>query len=394
MKPDVIIIGGGAAGLMCAITAAKRGRRVQVLEHNDRVGKKILISGGGRCNFTNLHANAENYLSQNPDFCKSALARFKPQDFIAWVERHGIAYHEKKLGQLFCDQSSSEITEMLLRECEEAGVEILLNTRVLQVERGDGFLIRTQKGVMQTDRVVVATGGLSFPKLGVSDLGYRLAKQFDLKVTEIRPGLVPLTLSEADSGIFGNLSGISLDTLITCGQGRFRENILFTHRGISGPAVLQISSFWKEGQTLTINLFPDGQAADWLLSKQGERAELSNILAQRLPLRFAQAWCAAYAPSQPLNRFSAKRLREIAHALEHWELMPQGTEGYAKAEVTLGGIDTSELSSKTLESKKIPGLFFVGEVIDVTGHLGGFNFQWAWASGSAAGQALAAPASG
>lgn len=373
---------------MCAITAARRGRRVRVLEHGDRVGKKILISGGGRCNFTNINTTAENYLSLHPDFCKSALARFTPRQMVSWVESHGIDYHEKKLGQLFCDDTSKRITEMLLLECKEAGVEILLNTAVQDVEKGEGFRLKTNRGVMECQCVVVATGGLSFPKLGTSDLGRRLAEKFDLKVVEMRPGLVPLIFGAKDRQIYGDLSGISLDVAISCEKKSFRENLLFTHRGMSGPAILQISSYWKIGMPLTINLFPDEKIEEWLLSKQQERMELANVLSHRMPRRFVQAWCGEFAPSQPMNHFSMQKLREIAHALHHWQITPGETEGYEKAEVTLGGICTSELSSKTMESKKVPGLYFIGEVVDVTGHLGGFNFQWAWASGAAAGESV------
>lgn len=379
---------------MCAITAARRGRSVCVLEHNERVGKKILISGGGRCNFTNFGATPENYLSQNPDFCKSALARFKPQQFIDWVEQHGIAYHEKKLGQLFCDDSSRQITEMLLSECASAGVEITLHAKVEDVEStGDSekqFRVLTSQGPMECGSVVVATGGLSFRNLGASDIGYQIAKRFGLKLTEVRPALVPFTFSTADMRAYGDLSGLSIDTVVSCGSKSFRENVLFTHRGLSGPAMLQISSYWKKGEPISLDLSPDEKLEEWLISKQPERAELSTILSQRFPRRFVVAWCARNVPSQPMNRFAIKRLREIAHMLHHWQIIPQGTEGYDKAEVTLGGVDTGELSSKTMESKKVPGLYFIGEVVDVTGHLGGYNFQWAWASGSAAGQSISA----
>lgn len=391
MNSEVIIIGAGAAGLMTAVTAARRGRRVLVLEHNGRVGNKILISGGGRCNFTNYLATPDNYLSGNPDFCKSALARFKPQQFIDWVEQHGISYHEKKLGQLFCDESSRQITGLLMQDCADAGVEILVNTKVTGVESapaGEGtarLIVQTDKGPMSCESVVVATGGLSFPKLGANDIGYRIAKSFGLNVTPVRPGLVPLTFSPRDVKAYGELSGISMDVVVSCAGRRFRENILFTHRGLSGPAILQISSYWKESQSLTIDLSPDEKLEEWLVSKQSERTELVNVLGLRLPKRFVQAWCARDCPSKPINQFSIKKLREIAQTLHRWEIFPAGTEGYSKAEVTLGGVDTGELSSKTMEAKRVPGLFFVGEVVDVTGHLGGFNFQWAWASGAAAG---------
>jgi len=373
---------------MCAITAARRGKRVLVLEHGDRVGKKILISGGGRCNFTNLHVSHENYLSAQPDFCKSALARFTPRQMVEWVESHAIPWHEKKLGQLFCDDSSKRITEMLRKECRDAGVEISLSTAVLDVTRGDVFQLDTNQGKMTSRCVVVATGGLSFPKLGTSNLGAQVAKKLGLKVMEQCPALVPLLFSDADLRTYGDLSGISLDVAISCGKKVFRENLLFTHRGMSGPAVLQISSYWKEGMLLQIDLSPDEKLEEWLLERRQEKMELANVLSHRLPRRFIHAWCERFAPSQPMNRFPRQKLREISHALHHWEIIPAGTEGYEKAEVTRGGVCTSELSSRTMEARKIPGLYFIGEVVDVTGHLGGFNFQWAWASGFAAGESI------
>ncbi len=385
MNPDVIVIGGGAAGLMCAITAARRGRSVVVAEHNDRPANKILISGGGRCNFTNTGATADNYLSRNPDFCKSALARFTPHHFIEWVERHGIAYHEKKLGQLFCDDSSRRIADMLLRECHDSGVKIQLNTRVDDVEPANRFRVQTSRGPMETTNVVVATGGLSFPKLGTSDVGHRIAQRFGLEIIPTRPALVPLTFSRQDLDLFKDLSGISLDVNLSCGKKSFREQLLFTHRGVSGPAVLQISSYWKEGQPVTVDLSPDFPLGDWLASKQHERTELVNVLSLKLPRRFVQIWCERHAHSRPMNQIAVRHLREIAAALHCWQLRPAGTEGYQKAEVTLGGVCTSGLSSKTMGAKNVPGLYFVGEVVDVTGHLGGYNFQWAWASGAAAG---------
>lgn len=379
---------------MTAIVAARRGRRVLVLEHNGRIGNKILISGGGRCNFTNYLATPENYLSRHPDFCKSALARFKPRQFIDWVEQHGIPYHEKKLGQLFCDDSSRQITALLARECAEAGVEIRLHTSVTGVKptpsgepenEGVRFIVETDKGPLRCQSVVVATGGLSFPKLGANDIGYRIARGFGLAVIEARPGLVPLTFSPRDAKAYADLGGIALDVVATCAKKSFRENILFTHRGWSGPAILQVSSYWREGMPITVNLSPDEPLEEWLVAKQSEKTELANVLSLRLPKRFVQAWCARDCPSKPMNRIPVKKLREIAQMLHRWEIFPAGTEGYSKAEVTLGGVDTGELSSKTMEAKKVPGLYFVGEVVDVTGHLGGFNFQWAWASGAAAG---------
>jgi predicted Rossmann fold flavoprotein len=386
MKADVIIIGGGAAGLFCAIEAGKRGRRVVVLEHAERVGKKIAISGGGRCNFTNIHTSADNFLSANPNFCKSALARYTPADFVALIERHGIRYHEKKLGQLFCDGSSREIIEMLLTECERARVEILLNCHVGKIERGSSFELETTRGRLVCDSLVIATGGLSIPKIGATDFGYRVARQFGLRIRETRPALVPLTFAAQKLGEMKALSGISIDARAGCNGAEFRENILLTHRGLSGPAILQISSYWKRGDALSIDLLPDESAAEILTAQRRSEMELANLLGQHLPRRFAHAWCELYARSRPLSQYSVKELEEIARRLHEWQLLPDGSEGYAKAEVTAGGIDTDELSSKTMEARRAPGLYFIGEVLDVTGHLGGFNFQWAWASGFAAGQ--------
>ena len=387
MKRDVIIIGGGAAGLMCAIEAGKRGRSTLVLEHAERLGKKILISGGGRCNFTNRHAGPGNYLSASPDFCKSALARYTPADFIALVERHGIAYHEKKLGQLFCDVSSRQIVDLLRVECAGAGVEIRLNCRVKEVTQPQRFRVETSDGPLECDSLVVATGGLSFPKTGATDLGYRLAKQFGLTVIPPRPGLVPLLFGEADQRSFAGLAGISLDAAARTEEGtRFRENILFTHRGLSGPAILQISNHLPPGRPLFLDLFPEGNLAErWQPHRQSAR-ELKTVLSQWLPQRFVQQWCERHAASRPMNQYRAAELDGIERRLRRWEIPPGGTEGYAKAEVTLGGVSTTGLSSKTMAARSAPGLYFIGEVVDVTGWLGGYNFQWAWASGFAAGQ--------
>jgi predicted Rossmann fold flavoprotein len=385
-KRDVIVIGGGAAGLFCAIEAGKRGRSCLVIEHADRVGKKIAISGGGRCNFTNIHSDAGNFLSANPSFAKSALARYTPQDFIALVEKHGIAYHEKKLGQLFCDESSRLIIEMLLSECEAAKVEIRLNCLVSQVEKDAAFVVETNQGRFEADSLVVATGGLSIPPLGATDFGYRLARQFGLRIQETRPALVPLTFAANKLQELKALSGVSLDALVACDGADFRENILLTHRGLSGPAILQISSYWKKGETLSIDLLPDREAREILTAKHQSETELANLLSHYLPRRFAHAWCELFAPSRPLKSYSTRELEEIARRLKDWHLQPDGTEGYRKAEVTLGGVDTAELSSKSMEARRAPGLYFIGEVVDVTGHLGGHNFQWAWASGFAAGQ--------
>lgn len=385
-KPDVIIIGGGAAGLFCAIEAGQRGRRVLVFEHADRVGKKIAISGGGRCNFTNLHTNADNFISANPNFCKSALSRYTPADFIALVEQHRIRYHEKKLGQLFCDNSSREIIEMLLTECERAGVEIRLNCHVRRVEKESSFKLDTNQGIYESESLVIATGGLSIPKIGATDFGYRIARQFDLRIRETRPALVPLTFASSALDEMKALSGVSLDAIVDCNGASFRENILLTHRGMSGPAILQISSYWKKGDAVSIDLLPETDAVEIFAAERHSEVELANLLGQYLPRRFAHAWAHLYAPSRPLNQYSPKELEAIARRLHHWQLVPDGSEGYKKAEVTAGGVDTDELSSKTMEARRVPGLYFIGEVLDVTGHLGGFNFQWAWASGFAAGQ--------
>ncbi len=389
MKRQVIVIGGGAAGLMCAIEAGKRGRSVLVLEHNERLGKKILISGGGRSNFTNLNVSAANFVSTNRDFCKSALARYTSADFLRLVEKHGIAWHEKKLGQLFCDFSSRQIVAMLEAECREAGVEIRVNCRVESVRPGARFALATSLGEFECESLVVATGGLSFAKLGATDFGYRLAQQFGLPLVPARPGLVPLTLNDEDQGAFSDLSGVSLDARVSAGGASFRENILITHRGLSGPAILQISNYLREkaGQgAISVDLLPDQSAQALLLAQQRGNKELKTVLGQFLPQRFAEAWCGRFALSRPLSQISRRELEDIAARLHRWDIVPAGTEGYAKAEVTLGGVDTRALSSKTMEAREAPGLYFVGEVMDVTGWLGGYNFQWAWASGHAAGQ--------
>ncbi len=382
---DVIVIGAGAAGLMCAIEAGKRGRRVLVLEHNERVGKKIAISGGGRCNFTNLGATPANYLSNNPDFCKSALARYTPWDFVALVEKHGVRYHEKKLGQQFCDTSSRAIIDLLLAECAAAGVEIRVNCRVAEVRKPERFVIETNAGPLESAALVVASGGLSFAKLGATDLGYRIAKQFELKLTDIRPGLVPLTFTREDAPL-GELSGLSVPVRARCDGVEFEENLLITHRGLSGPAILQISSFWREGRTVEFNLLPEKRATDWIAAARRESTDALSLLSREWPRRFAEAWCGRYTPAKSFPHYKAQELAALTTMLEAWPLQFSGTEGYPKAEVTLGGVDTREISSKTMEARRVPGLFFVGEVVDVTGWLGGYNFQWAWASGHAAGQ--------
>ena len=385
MTHDVIIIGAGAAGLFCAIEAGKRGRRVAVLEHASSVGKKIAISGGGRCNFTNTNCSAQNFLSQNPNFCKSALARFSPQDFISLVEKHGIPYHEKKLGQLFCDGNSREIIQMLIDECEAVGVEIILNCEVESISSDDGFIIASKNETFIAQSLVIATGGLSIPTLGASDFGLRIAKQFGLKVIEPRPGLVPLAYDESQPEGLKDLSGLSIDALVSHGRTEFRENLLLTHRGMSGPSILQISSYWEPGNEIEIDLLPDIDLAELLATDQTS-TELSTILSQFLPRRFAMLWSELYAPTKPLRQFSKHEIRMVAERIHHWQLPFNRTEGFRKAEVTVGGIDTNELSSKTMEVNRFRGLYFIGEVVDVTGWLGGYNFQWAWASGFAAGQ--------
>jgi len=385
---EVIVLGAGAAGLMCAIEAGKRGRRVLVIEHQDRVGKKIAISGGGRCNFTNLQAGPENYLSRQPDFCKSALARYTPWDIVALVEKHGIAYHEKKLGQQFCDRSSREIINLLLAECASAGVEIRVNCRVGEVRKADRFVLESNTGPMECQTMVVATGGLSFPKLGATDFGYRLARQFGLALTEIRPGLVPLTFTKDDAAL-SELSGVSLPVITRCNGAAFEENLLFTHRGLSGPAVLQISSYWHENERVSFDLLPGRKASELLQEARTEPTDLATVLSRHWPRRFAEAWCERYAPAKKtMPHYTASETRGLALSLEDWRLGFAGTEGYPKAEVTLGGVDTAALSSKTMEARQVAGLYFIGEVVDVTGWLGGYNFQWAWSSGYAAGQAV------
>ena len=385
MNVDVAVLGAGGAGLMCAATAGFRGRTVVVLEHSESVGKKIAISGGGRCNFTNLGATAANYISERPEFCKSALARYTPQHFIALVEQYGIAYHEKKLGQQFCDGSSREIIDMLMSECREAGAKILCNARVSKVEKGGRFTIHTSAGVVSAESLVVATGSLSFPKLGASDFGHRIAKQFAHRVTPLRPGLVPLTFTPEQQA-FHELSGLALPVVARCNGAAFEEALLFTHRGISGPATLQISSYWREGDTVLVDFLTDSRCERAIVAARATGTELSGILTEWMPRRFVEAWCAAHAPKKPLVHYTKKEFDDTLALLRAWPFPAAGTEGYPKAEVTLGGVDTAGLSSKTMESRTVPGLYFIGEVVDVTGWLGGYNFQWAWASGHAAGE--------
>jgi len=383
---DVVVVGAGAAGLMCAIEAGKRGRRVLLIEGNHEIGEKIRISGGGRCNFTNSGTAPAHYLCANPHFCISALARFTPDDFVAIVERHGITFHEKKLGQLFCDDSSRRIIDALKQECNDAGVEILTGCPLTRVVKADDFTVVTKKGEIHAESLVIATGGLSIPKLGATDIGYRIADQFGIRNTATKPGLVPFVFSGEDLSFCSDLSGVSVDSLVECNGQGFRENILFTHRGLSGPAILQISSYWNSGDNITINLSPDVDVDSLLRESQQSDLDIATVLSTILPRRFAQKWCARYANQDPLHRQSLASLAAIANHFHSWQLVPDGTEGYGKAEVTCGGVDTDELSSKTMESRKVPGLFFIGEVVDVTGHLGGHNFQWAWASGFVAGQ--------
>lgn len=390
---DVVILGGGAAGLMCAMVAGQRGRRVVVLERANKIGKKILMSGGGRCNFTNLHCEPARYLSANPNFCISALSRYTQWDFIALVERHGIAYHEKAHGELFCDHSSKDILNMLRTECARAGVDVRTDCDVTDVTWDDRYAVTCADAAFDAESLVIATGGLSIPKMGATDFGYRLARQFGLKVRETRAGLVPLTFSGAMLELAGRLSGLSVPAVASTGDGAhsFTENILFTHRGLSGPAILQLSSYWQPGQDIRLNLLPD-HAADALLlqAKAAQpRALLRTILAPLLPRALVLELEKLWWPTQARMRLADipdRTLRTVAANLNDWQLKPAATEGYRTAEVTLGGIDTDELSSQTMESKRQPGLYCIGEAVDVTGHLGGFNFQWAWSSAQAAGR--------
>ncbi|WP_265921438.1 BaiN/RdsA family NAD(P)/FAD-dependent oxidoreductase [Cupriavidus nantongensis] len=394
---DVAVLGAGAAGMMCAAVAGQNGARVVLIDHATRLAEKIRISGGGRCNFTNLQAGPANYLSSNPHFCRSALARYTPQDFLALMRRHGIAWHEKHRGQLFCNDSAEDVIAMLRAECDAGQVRWQTGCAVAEIRReGDDFLLLTAAGTVRAGALVVATGGLSIPKIGATDFGYRIARQFGLGIVETRPALVPLTFDGNDWAPFVPLAGVSLEVDIATGSGKaagaFREDLLWTHRGLSGPAVLQISSYWRPGTPVAIDLFDGEDAAAWLLEqKAGSRKHLGNLLAQRLPSRLAEAWCAAagIAATMPLHDVTDKALRKLGAALNDWRIVPSGTEGYRKAEVTLGGVDTRALSSSTMMARDVPGLYFIGEVVDVTGWLGGYNFQWAWASAVAAGQAAA-----
>ena len=388
---DVTVVGAGAAGMMCAATAGQRGRRVLLIDHYPEVGEKIRISGGGRCNFTNLHATHRDFLSMNPDFCRSALARYTPRDFIALVDKHGIAYHEKTLGQLFCDGSAKQIIAMLVEECRAGGVEWRQPCAVQGVERRDGgFRIGTAMGPVESAALVVATGGLTVPKIGATPFAYQLAAQFGLAVVAPKPALVPLTFQPDLLARYGDLAGVSLEAETRCAGGRFREGLLFTHRGLSGPSILQVSSYWQRAdcaEPIRINLLPGADVRAWLAGERRSKAMLATLLAERLPKRFAQQWAEGHGWTRAMAELPDRSLDEAVAALTDWKVQPSGTQGYNKAEVTLGGVDTRGLSSKTMEAIQVPGLYFIGEGVDVTGHLGGFNFQWAWASGHAAGEA-------
>jgi predicted Rossmann fold flavoprotein len=383
---DALVLGGGAAGLMCALEAGKRGRRVALIERAERAGKKILISGGGRCNFTNIHCRPENFISANPHFAKSALARYTPSDFLALVEKHRIPYHEKTLGQLFCDRSARDIVEMLEGECRDAGVRLFVKTSIQEVLRTTEFVVRAGEMEFRAPALVVATGGPSIPKMGATELGYDLARKFGLAIREPRPALVPFVLAPEDRDHYCDLAGVSADVAVSCADQQFREKMLITHRGLSGPAILQISSYWKPGQAVAIDLAPGSDVTEALRKLKAARniTTMRSALHNFLPSRLANRWLDLNPPSAWIN----SGLAELERTVHNWKVIPAGTEGYDKAEVTAGGVDTNELSAKAMESRKVPGLFFIGEVVDVTGHLGGFNFQWAWASGACAGRAL------
>jgi len=384
---DVVIVGAGAAGLMCAIEAGNRGRRVLVLEHTSQVGKKILVSGGGRCNFTNRNAAPDSYQSQNKAFCVSALTRYTPQDFVSLVEKHHIAYQEKKLGQLFCEGTAREIVQMLLAECEAAKVTIRVQCKVASIRSASGFFIETNLGPIAADSLVMATGGLSMPQMGATGFAYTVARQFGLKVTPTRPGLVPFALGGKALEFSRRLAGVSIPCTASCGGASYNENLLFTHRGLSGPAILQVSSYWQYGEQVHIDLLPGLEPLAHLKEQQAARprAELATVLSALLPKRFVDAICETSFPNRAMAQLSLKDLSAISHTLKHWAILPDGTEGYGTADVTLGGVDTTDLSSKTMAAVRLPGLFFVGEAVDVTGPLGGYNLQWAWASGYCAG---------
>lgn len=405
MKTDVIIIGSGAAGLMCAIQAGQRGRSVVLIDHAKKLAEKIRISGGGRCNFTNINTKPENFISANPSFCRSALARYTPQDFIALLQKHNIGFHEKTLGQLFCDDESEAVIAMLRGECDAAGVKRFMTCETEEIKYspapdnwqekrvGHKFHVSTSRGEFNSAALVIATGGLSIPKTGATPFGYHVAEQFGIPITKLKPGLVPLSFAPDDWKPYADLTGVSLDTIVSFGKQSFRENMLVTHRGLSGPAILQISSYWQHGEPLHINLLPDCDMQTLLEEQKTSKKLLSNYLIQWFPKSFSDVWCAQLTEYKkieikPLNQYNDKERKQIAANLHDWQIIPSGTVGYSKAEVTCGGIDTRALSSKTMECIAVPGLYFIGEVVDVTGQLGGYNFQWAWASGYAAGQAV------
>lgn len=390
---DLIIVGAGGAGMMCAAEAGKRGKRVLLVDHASVLGRKILISGGGRCNFTNTGTTAANYVSANPHFCKSALSRYTPDDFIALVKKHRIAFHEKKLGQLFCDGSAQAIVDMLQKECHSAGVDFQMRCTVNSIShlsQHQVFQVDTNHGAYQSERLVIATGGLSIPKIGATGFGYRIAEQFGLKIVKTAPALVGFHLGEPELQELPELSGVSFDSIVSSNGVAFHENSLFTHTGLSGPAILQASLYWNPQDSLEIDTLPGKPLLEELLERKrlGGRNELKNILADFLPKRFAEKFCQLYLKSRPLNQYNDKQLHEIADNLHHWRVVPRSSIGYMKAEVTRGGVDTNELSSRSMESKKVPGLHFIGEVVDVTGQLGGYNFQWAWASAYAAAESM------
>ena len=389
---DVVVLGAGAAGMMCAAEAGKRGKAVLLLDHYHKLGEKIRISGGGRCNFTNLHTQATNFLSQNPHFCRSALARYTPQDFVKLVENHGIKYHQKTLGQLFCDDSAVQIINMLKTECDRAQVELRMSCAVNAVSREmGGYVIKTAQGNFNSTTLVIATGGLSVPKIGATPFGYKIAEQFGINIVPPRAALVPLSFDPASLAQYGDLAGLSLDAEVSCHDGNFRDALLLTHRGLSGPAILQVSTYWQNGSPkdpIHINLLADPAILQWLTGQRHAKTQFNNLLAEKFPKRFAHQWCEAHQLMKPANQFTDMAFAGALARLQDWQVKPSGTLGYNKAEVTLGGVDTHALSSKTMEANRVPGLYFIGEVVDVTGHLGGFNFQWAWASAVAAGQAL------
>ena len=389
---DVIVIGAGAAGMMCAAEAGKRGKSVLLLEHYHKLGEKIRISGGGRCNFTNIQTRPESFLSTNPHFCRSALARYTPQHFIKLVDSHNIAWHEKTLGQLFCDDSAVLIINMLKVECDRANVDLYMSCIVNNVAReNERYLVQTTQGEFGAAALVIATGGLAVPKIGATPFGYKVAEQFGMKIVPPRAALVPLSFDPESLAQYGDLSGLSLDAEVSCHGGVFREALLLTHRGLSGPSILQISSYWQNGSPkdpIHINLLPDPAVVAWLTSQRSAKTQFNNLLSERMPKRFAQQWCEAHQLTKPAIQLSDKAFLSAIQQMQDWQVKPSGTLGYNKAEVTLGGVDTHELSSKSMQADRVPGLFFIGEVVDVTGHLGGYNFQWAWASGVAAGQAV------